>query len=99
MIHWSSLSPDVRELLRKLVEGCCDVPAGENLATLLESGLVERSEDRWQPTQAGRSAYVIRDDPGDYVLPLRRRWWVSAHANKATPDAHHVPTRRERVSG
>ncbi|SDS24660.1 hypothetical protein SAMN05444158_1460 [Bradyrhizobium canariense] len=61
MVHWSSLSPDARELLRKLVEGCCYEPADENLVTLMECGLIEHGANGWQPTPNGRSTYVVRD--------------------------------------
>jgi hypothetical protein len=61
---------------------------------LTEKGLIEKSSDGWRPTQAGLSAYVIRDD---HVPPLRRHWWVSAGASKATSDLHPVATGQERV--
>jgi hypothetical protein len=42
-------------------------PSDGSLAELVDSGLIEKSGDGWQPTQAGRSAYVIRDDSREYV--------------------------------
>jgi hypothetical protein len=61
MVHWNNLSEGERALLTKLVEGSCYDPADDNLAKLLERGLIEPSADGWQATPAGRSAYVIRD--------------------------------------
>lgn len=61
MVHWNSLSPDERELLGKLVEGGRDEPADDALVTLRECGLIEHRADGWEPTPAGRSAYVVRD--------------------------------------
>jgi hypothetical protein len=94
MVHWNSLSVGARELLQKLIEGSLYEPSDGSLAELVDSGLIEKSGDGWQPTQAGRSVYVIRDDP--HVLPLRRRWRVSADANKAV---HPVSAEREPISG
>jgi hypothetical protein len=96
MVHWNNLSVGERELLQQLIESSwCELSDCSEME-LAEKGLIEQSGDGWQPTQAGRSVYVIRDDR---VPALRRRWWVSAGASKATPDLHPVAAGRERVSG
>jgi hypothetical protein len=70
------------EITAEIDRGFAPEQSDGSLSELVDSGLIEKSEG-WQPTQAGRSAYVIRDEPHEYVLPLRRRWSVSADANRA----------------
>jgi hypothetical protein len=97
MVHWNNLSVGARELLQRLIEGSRREPSDCSEMELTEKGLIEKSGDGWRPTQAGLSAYVIRDDPSDDVLPLRRRWWVSADARRATSDLHPLSAGRKRV--
>jgi hypothetical protein len=96
MVHWNNLSVGARELLQRLIEGSRCEPSDCSEMELTEKGLIEKSGDGCRPTQAGLSVYVIRDD---YVPPLRRPWWISAGASKATSDLHPASAERERVSG
>jgi hypothetical protein len=60
-VHWKDLSPQARELLAKLLEGRPYELTDHSLTELEECRLIELNAGGWQPTPAGRSAYVIRD--------------------------------------